>query len=220
LDTVVEVHRHHFPNPWTYSELDKRQRILAEKVRAGQPGTLLLSEVAPVITLGRRTPGPDLLRTVAELAEIGIDLHPTDRGGLATYHGPGQWVLFPVDSLENLTGDRRGVRKIIDALLQIAFRVGRKYKPGVEIRSGCEMGVWSEEGKFAAVGVHIQNGVLLHGLSVNGYRTPHSFVGLRPCGLDAQVDFLLGENSADHFLKLGEELVAEARHLLWPGPVR
>src|SRR4051812_3137340 len=105
---ATELRRHTPTSPWTYASLDQRQRQIAEEVRSGHPGSLLLSEVAPVITLGRRTPPDDVPKHFAH-SERGIDLFQADRGGLATYHGPGQWVLFPVDHLERLTGDRRGV---------------------------------------------------------------------------------------------------------------
>lgn len=212
---MTEIRRHQSSSPWTYSDLDQRQREIAEKVRAGCPGTLLLSEVAPVITHGKRTPSRDILLDRSELRQLGIAVHPTDRGGFATYHGPGQWVLFPVDSLEALTGDRRGVRRIVDLLLGIALRVGQLYAPDAHIRSGCEMGVWTSRGKFAAVGIHIEQGVLLHGLSVNGYRTSTSFTGLRPCGLDAPVDFLLNEPSEAEFQEIGNLLMREAIRSLW-----
>lgn len=210
----VEVRRHTHAEPWTYAMLDQRQREIAERARAGGPGALLLSEVAPVITKGRRAPATDLTLPPELLARQGIELLTVDRGGLATYHGPGQWVLFAVDRLERLTGDRKGVRKAVHALLAIALEVGRKYDSTAAIREGAELGVWTRRGKFAAVGVHVQQGVLLHGLSVNGFRTPQSFVGLRPCGLDAPVDFLLGtkgEGDDDaRFADLGEELIQAA----------
>jgi len=174
---------------------------------------LLLSEVAPVITVGRRTAPGDILFTPELLAKRGIELHRTDRGGFATYHGPGQWVLFAVDHLDRLTGDSRGVRLAVEGLLQIALQVGRKYDPGMEIRSGAETGVWSPRGKCAAVGVHVEQRVVLHGLAVNGYRTTTSFMGLRPCGLDAPVDFLLKKE--DDFEKLGEELRDAALQQFW-----
>jgi lipoate-protein ligase B len=144
------------------------------------------------------------------LARAGVALYAADRGGLATYHGPGQWVLFAVDRLERLTGDRRGVRKAVEGLLDVALEVGRRYDPGARIGEGAELGVWTRRGKFAAVGVHVQQGVLLHGLSVNGFRTPTSFLGLRPCGLDAPVDFLLPAPDEAAFERLGGELVQAA----------
>jgi lipoyl(octanoyl) transferase len=202
----TEIRRHTPGEPWTYALLDRRQREVAERVRAGGEGALLLSEVAPVITMGRRTAATDLLFPEAFFTARGIELVRTDRGGLATYHGPGQWVLFIVERLDRLTGDSRGVRKAVDGLLEIARRVAARYRPDAEVRSGLETGVWSSRGKIAAVGVHIENRVLLHGLSLNGYKTEQSFVGLRPCGLDAPVDFLL-ENEMG-FEKLGQELIA------------
>lgn len=206
----IEIHRHRFGGgtAWTYADLEQRQRQLAERVRAGGQGAVLLSEVAPVITRGRRAPASDIMVSAEVLAHAGVALLEVERGGLATYHGPGQWVLFPVDRLERLTADRRGVRKAVEGLLEVACQVGRLYDPQAEIRRGAELGVWTRRGKFAAVGIQISGGVLLHGLSVNCMRTPTSFFGLRPCGLDAPVDFLLGSTSKERdFEELGQALL-------------
>src|SRR5262249_40919581 len=122
----IEVRRHRDGSAvWTYSDLDRRQREVAERVRHGGPGALLLSELAPVITVGRRTASSDLLLSAEALGRLGVQKLAVDRGGFATYHGPGQWVLFAVDRLERLTGDRRGVRKAVEGLLGIALEVGR-----------------------------------------------------------------------------------------------
>jgi lipoyl(octanoyl) transferase len=192
-----EVRRHTSDSPWTYRDLDLRQREIAEEVVQGRSGKFLLSEVAPVITVGRRTPEADYLNTQT-------DVYRVHRGGLATYHGPGQWVLFLVDSLEKLTGDRRGVRKMIARLLQIAKSAAEGRGIAAEIREGAELGVWTARGKFAAVGIHVEKGVVLHGLSINGFQTKESFQNLRPCGLDLPVDYLV-ENPAD-FELLGQEI--------------
>ena len=219
----VEIKTQKLNPGWTYPDLDARQRQIAAGVRRGEGGALLLSEVAPIITQGRRTPAQDLLAS-QQLNRLGISVHSTDRGGLATYHCPGQWVIFPVDSLEALVGDRRGVRKGVGALLNLALRVGQQYSSGAHIRQGCELGVWTDRGKFAAVGIHIEQGVLLHGLAVNGYRTSSSFQGIRPCGLDLPVDFLLKEpslketsleTSNEEFEDLGNRIVKEAFQCLW-----
>jgi lipoate-protein ligase B len=200
--------------PWTYAELDRRQREIAARVREGGEGALLLSEVAPVITMGRRAGDGELRADREWLAARGISVYPTKRGGLATYHGPGQWVVFAVDSLERLTGDRRGVRKAVEGLLVAAREVGERRLGRAEIREGCELGVWGPGGKFAAVGVHVEQGVLQHGLAINGFRTATSFVGLRPCGLDdAPVGFLLeGEGEFD---ALGREIAEAVARRFW-----
>lgn len=218
----IEIRRHTLESPWTYSQLDRRQREIAQEVQEGQPGALLLSEVAPVITVGRRTKSSDLLIPHSELQARGIEIHATDRGGLATYHGPGQWVLFAIDTLENLTGDTRGVRKVIAGLLQVAWKVGSGYVSLAEIRHEAELGVWSALGKFAAVGIHVEERVVLHGLAVNAFKTPTSFYGLRPCGLDLPVDFLLessksskSSNRNEDFIQMGERLKEEALKEFW-----
>jgi len=196
--------RRHSPDaPWTYALLDQAQRRLQASL-LGNPehtrGAVFLSELAPVITLGRRDCSQDLLLSEAFLQERGVELYRTDRGGRATYHGPGQWVVFVVDTLERLTGDRRGVRRAVEGLLDLGLEIGRSVLGSeVEIREGNETGIWTPRGKLASVGVHIQQGVLLHGLAINGYRTPQSFLGLKPCGLDAQVDFLFDSAGAPDF---------------------
>jgi len=215
--SVVEIRRHLKPDPWTYEMLDQRQREVAERVRGGGAGVLLLSEVAPVITVGRRTPESDIHTTPALLRQLGMNLHRTDRGGLATWHGPGQWVLFAVDSLERLTGDPRGVKESVCRLLRVARELARKIgkteaRDGLRIGGGVELGVWLGDTKFASVGIHVEQGVLLHGLSINIYQTASSFRGLRPCGLDKPVAYLLPESEGrERFDEVGEVLVGLAR---------
>src|SRR4051812_170156 len=89
---AIEFRRHQ-PGvaPWTYELLDHRQRHIAQRARDGGQGALLLNELAPVITRGRRAPASDITATPEALASAGVVLYEADRGGLATYHGPGQW---------------------------------------------------------------------------------------------------------------------------------
>lgn len=202
--TRIEIRRHTDQTPWTYPMLDQRQQEIAAEVRAGGAGAILLSEVSPVITLGRRAkPEQELLLSEAKLAELGVEIYPTTRGGLATWHGRGQWVLFMVDSLERLTGDPRGVRAAICGLLKTAERVCDQLAKKVEIRGGPLTGIWSHVGKLASVGVQVDRGVLLHGMALNVYRTITSFRGLRPCGLDAELDYLLPDQDQIEFERIG-----------------
>jgi lipoate-protein ligase B len=205
------------PRAFSYAELNARQREIAAAIRdRGESGKLLLAEVSPVITVARRAPPEDLLLTPQDLRALGIELLPTDRGGLATWHGPGQWIAFPVDRLGRLVGDPRGVRKAVDAILAAVLDVVRVYTPGAEIRSGAELGVWGPRGKIAALGVRVDRGVLQHGVSLNVFRTPLSFQGLRPCGLDTPVDYLLDRADEAQFVACGEALRSALLRRLWP----
>jgi len=206
----LELRRSEASRPWTYQLLDERQRQIASDLRSGarSSGAMLLNEVAPVVTVGRRTPATDLLLDEGALAARGVALAQVDRGGLATYHGPGQWVLFPVERLEHLTGDRRGVRRAVEGLLDAMLEVSREYEPRAEIRAGLETGVWSPRGKLGSVGVHVERGVLLHGLALNAFRTSDSFAGIRPCGGEPRVDFLLERPNEQEFATLGKRLIS------------
>lgn len=214
---TIEVYRSLPGQPWTYAMLDQRQRDLAQQIQDGSPGRLLLSELSPVITLGRRANIQSLFYSETEFLSKGISIYPTDRGGLETYHGPGQWVLFPVEKVDRITRDPRGIKQVVEKLLQLACDVSRDYCPDAQIEEGARLGVWSRHGKIASVGVHVINGVILHGLSVNGFRTETSFYGLKPCGLDASVDFLLKEDSfsESEFELLGQKLCRGALKSLW-----
>ena len=212
---AIEIRRHEAKNPWTYRLLDLRQREIATRVREGGAGAILLSELAPVITVGRRTAPGDFKLDQTALAMRGVEVVEVDRGGLATYHGPGQWVLFAVDSLERLTGDRRGVRIAVEGLLGLAHEVARRVEPQAEIRGGLETGVWGPRGKLASIGIHIDQGILLHGLALNGFATDTSFLGIRPCGLDALPEFLANSEDQELFVRLGQELVQGAQERFW-----
>jgi lipoate-protein ligase B len=90
---------------------------------------------------------------------------------------------------------------------------------GVEIRSGDQTGVWTPRGKLASVGVQIDRGVLLHGLAINGFKTAQSFLGIKPCGLDAEVDFLLdsarNEKASREFEEIPSKIIQGIESRFW-----
>jgi len=161
------------------------------------PDTLLLVEHDPVITLGRRTKAEHLLASRDLLAEQGVSVVETDRGGDITYHGPGQLVAYPIIHLNrhglNLRGYVRMLeRAIIDTLAD--FDV-----PGH--RDGCAVGVWvggdgvsTDEAsglpistgggaKIAAIGVRVVRWITMHGLALNVNPNLAHFNLIVPCGL-------------------------------------
>lgn len=189
-----------------FSQLLAEQEKAFLKIKESGGAVAICAEVKPTITLGRRfhsdPQGAGVWASPEILAKQEIEVLPVQRGGKATYHGPGQWILFLVTRLEDLTGSSRGVRSAVDFYLQLAKRVAAKYT-GVEfeIRQDAELGLWSGVGKLASVGIEVREGVLLHGMSINVYRTAQSFSGLNPCGLDAIVDFLENHHFASEVKK-------------------
>lgn len=140
---------------------DLQERLCAQ-VQAGGPEVLLLCEHDPVITLGHSATDADLLAPPAALASQGIACVRTSRGGQATYHGPGQLVLYPIVRL----GKDRGVVAHVQALGQAAAEVAAGL--GV-VASFCRdpVGVFVGARKLAAIGVKVQRRVTLHGLALN-----------------------------------------------------
>lgn len=208
---AVEIRRDQLNGHWTYSALDFRQNEIASRVRKGYPGVLLLSEVAPVITLGKNSASRNF-------GVSDIEVYPTDRGGQETYHGPGQWVVFAVDRPKELVGKSIGVKETIDRFLEAAWKVSKKYQPSAYILKDQRLGVWSDQGKLASVGISVSQGVVMHGLSLNVYSTPESFRGIKPCGLEAQPDYLMSTenlNQEPHFEKIGQELLEEILNQFW-----
>jgi lipoate-protein ligase B len=86
-----------------YDDALVRQLALHARRVAGEVlDTLVIVSHPPTFTLGRRAPEADIVLDRAELARRGIVVARSDRGGRATYHGPGQVVLYPIVSIEEL----------------------------------------------------------------------------------------------------------------------
>ena len=143
------------------------------------PDTLLLLEHAPVITLGRRATLDDVFLSETALRQRGIALEKATRGGLVTYHGPGQLVGYPIVKLR-----ARGltvpcyVRALELAIISVLSSIGI----GARIDEG-HVGVWTESGKIAAIGVAQRHGVTLHGFAVNLQPNLAHFELINPCGI-------------------------------------
>jgi lipoyl(octanoyl) transferase len=163
-----------------YREAWDLQRSLAEQVGSGEaPDTLLLLEHPHVFTMGRRGDPANLLWDEAERERRGVELVWSDRGGDATYHGPGQLVGYPILKLERHGGDlldymRTLERSVIDYLA--TFGVAGRAIPGLT-------GVWMGDEKICAIGVKVSHGVTSHGFALNLTTDLEYFEGIVGCGL-------------------------------------
>ncbi len=158
-----------------------RQRALQEARATGAiPDTLLLLEHPPVLTLGRRGSRADVLVPEAQLAARGIAVHETNRGGLVTYHGPGQLVAYPIADIRTLTGGDvvRYVWGLEESVLRMLAGLGI-----VAGRDPQHRGVWVGAAKIAAVGVAISRGVTMHGIALNLQPDLAHFGLIHPCGI-------------------------------------
>ena len=145
------------------------------------PEVIILAEHEPVITLGRRGGEGDLLLPPAQLAHQGVALHRVERGGLATCHGPGQLVLYPICHLARLG---LKVTEFVDCLIQVGAKVVSQLGLEAGPRPG-HPGVWVGARKVGSVGLHIKRGITSHGLALNYGPLGAHFGLINPCGLSA-----------------------------------
>jgi lipoyl(octanoyl) transferase len=137
---------------------------------------LLLLEHEPVYTIGR-TPDQSSLRGGARLPH---PLFPINRGGQATYHGPGQLIGYPIIDLHRCGRDlHRYLRWIESALIELLSGFGIL----ASARSGLT-GVWVDERKIASIGVGVRHWITMHGFALNVCGDLAPFAQIVPCGIE------------------------------------
>lgn len=166
-----------------YREAWDLQRAVVAAVLSGcHPHSLLLLEHPHVFTIGRRGDGSTLVWSEVDCRRRNIEVVWTDRGGDATYHGPGQLVGYPIADLLQLGIDVHQFLRTLEASIVSYLRVlGIESAPGGEGLTG----VWSAGGKVGAIGIKLHNKqVTSHGFSLNLTADLEIFNGgIVPCGL-------------------------------------
>ncbi len=158
---------------------DLQRKIHAERVASSRPDTLLLLEHEPVVTIGRNAGDGGILVSEGVLRERGIDLVRTDRGGEATYHGPGQLIGYPIVDLKGLHNDvHRFLREIEEGIIRAVARWGI-----VAGRNPGKTGVWVGERKLASIGLKASHWVTMHGFALNVTTDLAPFDLIVPCGI-------------------------------------
>jgi lipoic acid synthetase len=143
---------------------------------------LFLLEHPPTYTLGRDADGSNLLVPEEECRRQGFDVAWTDRGGDATYHGPGQLMIYPVVDLNRW---KRDLGAYVGALEEIVVRALADFGFAAR-RDERSRGVWLGAKKVASVGVKVKRWVAWHGVALNVNTDLDAFRRLNPCGLTAE----------------------------------
>ena len=159
--------------------LDLQMQICAARKLGWEPDVLLLLEHPPTITLGRNGRWHNLLVTDEALSAKGVERFETDRGGDITFHGPGQVVGYPILRLE---GSERDVHRYMRNLEECLIRTLQAF--GIEGgRNERYTGVWTSQGKVAAMGVHISRWITRHGFALNVDTDLSYYDLIVPCGI-------------------------------------
>ncbi len=165
-----------------YDEALAMQRQLVEERRAGRvPDLLLLLQHPAVITLGVKGDGgrANIVATDERLAELGIAVHETGRGGDVTYHGPGQIVGYPILDLKP---DRCDVHRYVRDLEEVMIRVCADYGVTAGRIKGLT-GTWVGAEKIGAIGVRLSRWITSHGFAFNVSTDLEHFTLIVPCGI-------------------------------------
>jgi len=174
---LLVVHLGHL----AFSEaLELQRAVSAARISGAVPDdVLLLVEHPPVVTLGRSTKGENLQIPDALLATRGVERFEIERGGDATFHGPGQLVGYPIIDLKQHTQDLHWYLRQVEAALIVALA-------GVGLTAGRVAkytGVWIEDRKIASIGVHARDWVTRHGFALNVHTDLSYFDLFVPCGI-------------------------------------
>ena len=159
-------------------------RLQQDLVRRIQDGAdtaylLLVEHDPPVITFGRRGKPENVLVAPERLAQQGIEIHHTRRGGDVTYHGPGQLVGYPILSLRH---PRKKVSQYVRELEESLIRCLADFDIAAERIDGAT-GVWVGCEKVAAIGVAVSQDECSHGFALNVAPDLAHFDLIVPCGL-------------------------------------
>jgi lipoyl(octanoyl) transferase len=213
--TAAWLGRVDYPDAWSL------QRDLFFSRLDGDCGdVMLLLEHPPTYTLGRRALEEDLVYNDAQRRSKGISLYNVDRGGRATYHGPGQLVGYPIMAL----GERYDViaylRKLEEILIATAADLGVEAH-----RDERHTGVWVGQNKIGAIGVKVTRGITMHGFAFNVAPDLSMFEGIVPCGIRnrwvTSVEAITGVTrstkevatmAADHFARAFDRGLAWSHH--------
>ncbi len=172
--------------PWSVQDLgriayrdawEQQKRLVADRFAGATGDTLLVCEHDPVVTTGRGTPEDAVL-------DERFPVEAVERGGEATYHGPGQVVVYPVVFLAE---GKRDLHRWLRALEQACVETLGGFGLSCGAREGAT-GVWVDgERKIVSIGVAAQRWVSWHGLALNHETDLEHFQVIRPCGFDAAV---------------------------------
>lgn len=165
----------------------KRVLRAREDESSALAGSILVVEHDPVLTVSKRASAREnIVVSPQRLAELGIAVHETDRGGDITYHGQGQLVVYPIVDLNRVGLNLHAYMRVLEeAVIRACDRFGLEAG-----REDGATGVWvpsrlhpGQRAKVCAMGVRVRRWVTMHGLAMNVRPDMSHFQTIVPCGL-------------------------------------
>lgn len=183
--TKTSLPENQFISPELYDQKEIRSHhsIENQDLRLKSCDSIIFLQHNPVYTLGTAS-NPEFVKLDEEmLNDLGIDLIRIERGGEATYHGPGQLTVYPIFDLRGYKQDIHWYMRALEEAIIIALN-----NIGIDAdREDDVTGVWVDNKKVAALGVKVRRWCTFHGLAVNvDQRALGNFEGIVPCGLEGR----------------------------------
>jgi len=169
------------PGMVEYGEAWQLQKHLFTARMSGRIEDILITlQHPPTYTLGRRDKNVNhFLIDKKQLRSRGFSIYRVDRGGAATYHGPGQIVCYPIIGMKAFTEDYYFYLRMLE---EVMVKTLRDYKIKSRRIEGLT-GVWVGEEKVGFAGVRIVGGTTMHGFSLNVNNDLSPFNMIVPCGI-------------------------------------
>jgi lipoic acid synthetase len=156
--------------------LKLQEALVSERLAEISPDRLVMVEHPPVITIGRSGSLKDLRDSEAVLNRRGALVFLVDRGGMTTFHGPGQLVAYPILKLKI-----KDLHLYLKMLLDTVAEMLCSYGLNPEFKGG-RPGVWTGPAKIASVGISARRWVTYHGIALNVNTDLRWFDTIKPCG--------------------------------------
>jgi lipoate-protein ligase B len=172
MPVVVEWGRREYS-----SSLDAMRALVRARRDGSVEDTLILVEHPPVVTVG--VEGDD-----GSAAAAGLPVVSVERGGKATYHGPGQLVGYPV---VDLSARGRDVRRFVHDVEELVVRSLAPFGVSAGHVHG-RRGVWVDgQRKIGSIGIAVDHWVTFHGFALNVDPDLSAFERFHPCGFEGSV---------------------------------
>jgi len=163
--------------------------------------TILVLEHNPVITKGRRLHGQKV-PFESDILGHGIQIKDADRGGLLTYHGPGQIVIY---FIVKFSDHFAGISDMIQFIEQSLLCYLERFKLNGRLIQE-HPGIWIGSQKIASIGLRVSKGVTSHGISFNVSNDLSVYRLFDPCGMSGDtmtnLKKILKDKMPTHDLKI------------------
>jgi len=174
-----------------------QKRLFHERYIGMVSDTLIMLQHPPTYTLGRRS--LSVQPVLDDNCGSVIPIYRVDRGGGATYHGPGQVVAYPILGLRSYTLDYYNYLRLLEDVIINTLSDFNIISERVDGFTG----VWVDGKKVGSIGIRIIRGITMHGFSLNVNNDLTPFRKIIPCNIHG-VEMTSMTQISGNFLNIGE----------------